>query len=434
MSAQSLSATILYDSRDYKRSRAAYSAQCAFEYFISILVSDAFLAKLLSEIGIKDSAIGIISSFISVAFLFQLGTLILVRHTKSIKRTGTFFNTLGALLFMCLYLLPFLPFGSKALTVCAAGLLLAAYFCNYIVTSMIFKWGNSFVDPKKRGTYSAGKEMISLVSGIAFTLILGYVFDRFEASGRIRDGFLFMAITVFVVALLNFVCLLLIKENDSPTEQSSVDFNRVLDNTFRNRAFLRTVLADSVWKAANYMTIGFMGIYKTKELALSVGAVQIINMVANMGRFSLSMPFGKFANKYGFARGLELGFGIVAVGFLINAFCTPTTAFLVVLFTILYNLAQASIVQNSLNITYSYVKSDCFVQASAIKNSISGIVGFVASLLGSRILESVQANGNTVFGMPLYGQQLLSLISFVIMVLLILYVHFSVAKQKAMLQ
>ena len=64
----------IYDSPEYKRSRAAYMAQCTFEYFVTILAGDAFLAKLLSEMGIKDSTIGVISSFVSAAFLFQMKT------------------------------------------------------------------------------------------------------------------------------------------------------------------------------------------------------------------------------------------------------------------------------------------------------------------------------------------------------------------------
>ena len=37
--------TKIFDSKAYKRSRKAYMAQCTIEYFVSILVADAFLAK-----------------------------------------------------------------------------------------------------------------------------------------------------------------------------------------------------------------------------------------------------------------------------------------------------------------------------------------------------------------------------------------------------
>ena len=54
----------IYESKEYKRSRSAYLWECAFEYFTAILVTDAFLAKLLLEIGLDDSMIGIISSLV----------------------------------------------------------------------------------------------------------------------------------------------------------------------------------------------------------------------------------------------------------------------------------------------------------------------------------------------------------------------------------
>ena len=73
-------------------------------------------------------------------------------------------------------------------------------------------------------------------------------------------------------------------------------------------------------------------------------------------------------------------------------------------------------------------------QALALKTCIGGIFGFGASLLGSRILHLVQESGNRVFGIPLYGQQLLSAISFLLIVVLIVYVKRVIEKQKVIVQ
>ncbi len=43
-----------YNSSGYKRSRAAYIAQSTFDYFVALLVGDAFLAKLLTSLGVSD--------------------------------------------------------------------------------------------------------------------------------------------------------------------------------------------------------------------------------------------------------------------------------------------------------------------------------------------------------------------------------------------
>ena len=68
-----------FNSPVYKRSRNSYLIYCAFEYFALLLISDAFLAKLLSSIGISDSLVGIISSFVSLACLFQLITIFVLK-------------------------------------------------------------------------------------------------------------------------------------------------------------------------------------------------------------------------------------------------------------------------------------------------------------------------------------------------------------------
>ena len=144
----------------------------------------------------------------------------------------------------------------------------------------------------------------------------------------------------------------------------------------------------------------------------------------------VSKPFGRFTDKFSYAKGFELAFIIAAAGFLLNSFTTPKTWWFIAGFTVLYYISLAGINQNSFNILYTYVDGDYMVPALAIKNSIAGVLGFVASLGGSRILAWVQANGNTVFGMKLYGQQMLSFISFILIVAALLYTKFVIEKQK----
>lgn len=62
----------IYKSPEYRRSRVAYHIQCVTEYLAGLLVADAFLAKLLKNIGLSDSTIGIVASLMSLAFLIQL--------------------------------------------------------------------------------------------------------------------------------------------------------------------------------------------------------------------------------------------------------------------------------------------------------------------------------------------------------------------------
>jgi len=429
-------AASVYDSAAYKRSRGAYCAQCAFEYFISILVADAYLAKLLSHLGLSDSIIGIISSFISLAFLFQLISVFTVQHMKNTKLFGTLFNSLSSLFFLSLYLVPFIPLSQGGRTVTVVALILLAYFCNYYVTAMVFKWGNSFVDPHKRASYAAGKEMISLLSGVLFTLFVGHVLDRFEAAGNIEGGFIFTAAAILIVSLCNFISFLLIeKEHQTESDTRPAPLGEVLRNTLGNKNYRSTVWLSIIRYAAHYMLLGFMGTYKTKELLLSVGAVQIINLLGNLSRFAISRPFGRFSDKHSFARGIELAFILEAAAYVFALFTAPgKTWWMIIPYTILYRMSLAGSNQNLINLTYNFVDSKYFVQATAIKNSVSGLVGFLTSLVASAILAAIQENGNQLFGLPIYGQQVLAVISLVLIVIAILYTRLVIEKQEAVVR
>jgi hypothetical protein len=162
--------------------------------------------------------------------------------------------------------------------------------------------------------------------------------------------------------------------------------------------------------------------------------VQMITVSGQLARALFSKPFGKYTEKRTFAKGIELGLIIAATGMLINVFTTPATAFCLIIYTVLYNVCLAGVSGNITNITYSYVDSRYFAEASAIKNSIAGLCGFGVTLIGGRIMDAVEANGNVVLGIPMYGQQLLSAISFVMLIITVLFTHFVVAKQKVMIQ
>ncbi len=422
----------IYSSAEYKRSRKAYIVQCAAEYFISILVADAFLAKLLSNIGVSDALTGIISSFISFAFMFQLLSMGLMKRMKSVKRTVILFDTLSQLFFMSIYLVVFLPVSQSVKTVLVMAGVLFGYFCMYLIYSIYFKWANSYVSPENRGEYSAVKEIISLFTGVIFTLGIGFVIDKYESVGNISGGFLFIALAMLILNVINFISLMSIKDGEVSSCGHSA--KEILENTLKNKNFRSVVLLTILWEMARYFTIGFMGTYKTKELALTVGTVQVINMAGNLFRLLVSKPFGRYSDKKSFAKGFNLALLIAGTGFLINIFTTPESVWCVVIFTVLYSVSMAGTNQNSYNIIYSYVESDFIVEAMSVKNCIGGLMGFFASIIGGKVLSAVSANGNTVFGIHMYGQQLLSLISLVFVLAAMAYNFLVLEKAKIIKQ
>ncbi len=424
-----------FNSNEYKRSRSAYMVQCTVEYFISLLVTDAFLAKLLTHIGISDYLIGIISSFISMAFVIQLAAIFLVRLKVSTKKLIVFFDTLSIVFFMLLYLIPFVPVGATERTVLVILSVLIAYAGKYLIYSLCFKWANSYVEPTKRASYSANKEILSLITGMIFTAVMGFIIDKFEGLGNIEGGFLFIASAILILNICNFICLSMIKKEDvSEHRADSEPFSVVLRNTLGNKNFRSIIILTVLFDVSRYFTLGFVGVFKTNDLLLSVFLIQIINIVANGCRVLVSKPIGKYSDKTSYAKGFRLGLFLSALAYVMLIFTSNKTWWLVILFTIFFNCSYAGTNANSYNISYSYVDSKYISQAMAIKNSIGGICGFGASILGGKVLEMIQKNNNMIFGFHIYGQQLLALISLLIVGVTILFMNKVILKQKVMKQ
>lgn len=427
-----------FNSKEYKRSRKAYCIECAFEYFVSLLVVDAFLAKVLTSIGVEDSLIGVISSLIALSQLFQLFSVFVVQKISNTKRFVVLFHSIGQLLFMVLYFVPFFPFAKEYNTVIAIFCILAAYFGNYFVTNIVYNWGNSYVEPHHRARYGATKEMISLLSGMIMTFVLGQVMDYFEALDNLEGGFIFAAISILIFCVADFVCLMLIK-NDIKSRQEvkkAEPLRKVMKKLGSNKGFWNILILQVLWNVAMYTTVGFLGTYRINEheLAFTVGQVAIINIVGNLGRFAFSRPFGLYADKHSYAKAVRLALIIAAASFAAGIFTTPATRYLIIVHTFLYCTCFAGMSVNLLNIAYSYVPKEYFVHVSAFKNSLGGVCGFLASLGAGALLKHIQANGNTFLGIHVYGQQVLALISFILVVIAICFTKFVIEKEKVMIQ
>ena len=174
--------------------------------------------------------------------------------------------------------------------------------------------------------------------------------------------------------------------------------------------------------------------FKTNDLLMSVFLIQIVNIIANGCRVLVSKPIAKYSDRTSYAKGFRLGLCLAAAAFVMIIFTTKATWWLIIIYTIFYNCSVAGTNQNSFNISYSYVDSKYITQAMAIKNSIGGICGFGASILGGKILEVIQKNGNSIFGLHIYGQQVLGGISLFILIGTIIFMNKVIVKQTVMKQ
>lgn len=406
------------------RTRRAYIVEALLEYMIALLVADAFLAAILKQIGVSDAVTGVVSSFLSFACVAQLFSSSIVKPGQPVRKIILILNLVNQLMFAFLYMTPFLPIPQSVKVGMFVVLILGANLLLNATLPSKYQWLNSFVHPGERGRFTARKEIVSLIGGMLFTLAMGCLVDHFKAIGKEQTGFILCGVTLFVVAIAHLVSLLLC--SDATLDPSAAQ-KTSLTATFRliakNGTVRRLLIIDILWKIAFYISTPYYGTYLIGELGFSLTFVSVLHIAYSLMRAVFSPWFERIGDRRGWAHLLTLGLIIVAAGYFVNAFTTPARRYLYLAYYTLYAISMAGINTSLYNMNYDYLDETVFSDALGARNAISGVIGFLASLLGSAIVGAIQSAGNQLWGIPVYAQQVNSLLAFAVILALLLYMR-----------
>jgi len=196
---------------EYSGSRFSHVLDAAFEYFQSILLAGTYLAKLTASLGIPDSLTGILSSIIALGGTFRIASVYLFPK-QPVKGRVMVFEVLNQLLTIALYLVPLWGLPSGVGVVLFASVLILHHLMLNVSFPAKVSWMTGLIEDRKRGRFTAVKEMISLISGVLFTYAMGAVIDRYEALGSPTDAFPVCAWVLVGLFVIRMVLLTIIRE------------------------------------------------------------------------------------------------------------------------------------------------------------------------------------------------------------------------------
>lgn len=410
-----------------KRSRLAYIIEAALEYFISLLVTGAFLSTLLLQNGIPDHLIGTISAVGSLTGLLQIFSVFFAR-IRRVKGVVTLMMLFNQLFFSLLYLIPFIDIPSNVKTVLFIVLLFGAQILASLATPSKTNWLTSLVDRKKLGSFTAKKEIVSLIGGMTFSMLMGRMVDHYKAAGEELTAFILCGITIFSLCILHTVTMLVMKKPEPvvESEASTTKGTQILNDLralWKSKPFRALVLMQVAWSSATLFSTSYFSVYEIQNLGFSMTFIATLAMAGSISRIIVSPFIGRFADKNSWSKTLILCVSIASMAFLINSFCNPSNGSVVyAIYTCLYAISMAGINGGMVNITFDFIPSELRTSALGFKAAIGGVCGFLASILGGRVVSAVQANGNQVFGMTIYAQQILSFVAFLVSVFLVVFI------------
>lgn len=417
---------VLQTNKKYAIMRVLYIFEAAFEYFFTLAVGSVYLAKLTAYMGISDKVTGILTAFVSLGCGFQMLAIFMAKRRNK-KRLILFGSLLNQFLFIFLYFIPILRMSRMTKTALFIVMLLVAHIIRNAITSPKINWYMSFVPLKKRGRFTAKKEIVSLVSGMLVTYALGSLMDHYEAIGDMRTAFIICGCCLTALMFLYSGILLATEKPQEDIEQQKFS----VKGLFCEKDLIKIVLLFTLWNIASCATTSFMGTYQTKELGFSTTFASIIIAITSLIRAIFSQPMGKLADKRSFRNMLIVCFAIELLAFGVSIFTAPSNGkVLYPIYSGLYCLGMAGINSGMLNLMYDYVKVENRTGAYALIQTVSGIAGFLITLLFSPLVEYIQKNGNQIFGLPLYAQQVLSIFSFLVVAVILLYMYFGFKNSK----
>lgn len=413
---------------EYALTRALYIIEAALEYFISIAVGTVYLANITSYIGIPDWITGIMTSFVSLGCGFQI-IAVFIAHKTPVKCWVSIIHVLSQCMFSLMYFIPLLNISRTAKTTVLIITLFSAQIMHNAINSPKINWYMSAVDDKKRGSFTANKEIVSLIGGMVFSFALGTLTDYFENEKNMKGAFAVCGCLLIFLMGLHTLTLVFAKEKKTQNAQKC---DRVsVKSIFLNKTLIKIAFVFVLWNIASYTTVSFMGTYQRSELGFTMGFSSLVIAIGSIMRALFSRPLGKFADRRGFYKMLYICFFIEAVAFLLNIFTAPGNGrVMYTLFHILYCIGCAGINSSIINLVYDYVKVEERTGAVAIVNTLSGFSGFFATLLISPLVSFVQSRENMIFGISVYAQQINSLISLLVTVFILTYLYFVIGKIK----
>lgn len=421
----------------YKLSRFLYIIEAALEYFVSIGISLTYLPVLGAAIGLKDSLIAIIESFVSLGASFQILAVLLVKK-KRVKPVVTSMHILSQIFFACVWFVPLFKMSSAARVALFVIMLLSAHVIHNIINAPKINWYMSLVDHHKRGVFTATKEIVSLISGMLFTTFYGKMIQYFEDAGNMRMAFILCGALLLFIMFSHTLTLLFSKEKPQ-SEKEALEHDKPIKEQLKHivsdKALLKVILIPVLWSAIQSMTNPFYSTYQRNVMGLQTGTISIIIAVGSILRAVFSIPMGRYADKKSFSKMLNLCFFISLISVLVNVFSGfmiggALSIVAVAGFWFLHYIAYAGINSGIMNIIYDYVDKDRQMVALAFKSSLAGIIGFLATLLFAPVVDWINSLNLVLFGYAVYAQQVLGIIAVVLVAFLMMYNKKVVGKQK----
>ncbi len=410
--------------KDYQASRTCSIFEGGSARTIFNLTSGAFLAGFASYLGAGDSFNGIIGAIPVLAGIIQLISPIVFEKMEKRKLTVSVLSLIHRLLLGLMVFIPFLVSGRTE----RLALVAAVYFIAYLAVSFINPaasgWLIDLIPDNIRGRYFGIRESYVLGAATVFTLIMGRVLDVYKENGNEYGGFIVMFSFVLVLALGNFTVWLLMKEPPVKRNKSELNLKKIATIPLKDKRFRKIVLLFIFWNIGVQIGGPFFSVYMVTGLKLNYTFIMVVGMLGTLVNTLVVRLWGRLADRKSWVYVIKLSILMLSVTHTIWFFINSSTAYILVpLMHIAGGLSWAGIGISSFNIQFTYSPEEGRTVYIGFNAALSGLIGFLSTLLGSAVLIFLDSFKLNISGFTIGSMQIVFAISGVLLAICAAYIH-----------
>jgi len=416
----------------YLRSRRAFTVDGITAMSILVLTATSYLNGFLEYIGVSPSINGIIAAVPALMGISQpFGAIIgqKIRRRKLFISAGAIFHRS---MFTAMYVVPFFVKGLNAKIFAIVALYACGHFISALINPAASNWIISLSPQRVRGRYFSIREKYCILSASALGLLAGYILDYFKMIDDQNKGYIWMAIIIGVLTVINFMALSSIMEPESmEVRQSKVSIKDAFVMPFKEKSFRPIIIMGILFNLAVQMLIPYFGLYLVSDIKIPYVSISIIALMGGLLKAFLVPLWGKYADKTSWANVYKIAILILAFAHLFNIFLVPSTGAWYYLFLVMFSSISWSVIGIAqINIQYDYAPAKGRTLYVGSNGAITGIIGFLGVFFGAFVMEWTAKHQPMLFGMPVKGQQILTVFSAIMLFICFTYIHFVVEKNK----
>lgn len=416
---------------EYHKSRNFFIVDGITSSSIALFISGSILAGYLKMLGVSDSMNGIISALPVLLMMLQPIGAILSERLETRKKFVCTLALTHRLIFACMFFVPLLFQNVTVRIILIFIFFFLGHSIGMLMAPATNNWIISLVPRKIRGQYFSTREKYLIVISSLILLIAGYIIDTFKERNNAITAYYIISFIVFVLAFINFFALSKAAEPKNTITETGIKLRDVFLLPLKSKQFMPIVIFNIMWHVSSQIVIPYLGVFWVSDLKLSYTYLMVVAMVMSVFRTIILKPWGKFADNGSWANVVKIAVGFLGITHILFSLLVPSNAvWLFFVLSIFSNISWAVIGISILNIQFDYAPENGRTLYIGANAAIGGIAGFGAAYIGSLIMIMVSNADLEFMGAPLKGQQVLLVLSGLLMLFCATYVHKVVAKRE----